>query len=129
LPSPNKILYETCSQCNKRVQIIVKTVDWENWTHHNIKAQDAFPYLSARQMKILIMHICGECFGALFRKKFESSCPQCGAKFDVIGTTATDKMDQVVQYGQSFHCSKCKCMSVLTEHGLIPIKAEEKHNG
>lgn len=54
-----------CRSCGKCAEIEVESWDWAAWRSGTL-IQDAFPYLSADDRKMLISQTCDECWDNMF---------------------------------------------------------------
>lgn len=55
-----------CPICGQYHEVLVYEDDYEAWVNGDLLAQEAFPYLTASERKILISGICPVCWVHMF---------------------------------------------------------------
>lgn len=63
--NPYEIICE-CPLCHNINKVTVEFRDYLDYAFEYVKAQDAFPYLSADERELIISGTCSECWNKLF---------------------------------------------------------------
>ena len=67
------IIVTHCPFCGRYNEVGVNEIDYLDWDwSHGIKAQDAFPYLSANEREMIISGICPVCWFNTFGSEDET---------------------------------------------------------